>query len=288
MGTCIYCSKPAGFFRKKHKECEAKFQQEKRRREQQTQSDKEEIFTLAEAAAIDGHFEAVKEKMKAASDTVDESACKRILVKAWEQSVEKCLNDNILSSEEEHNLMTYLNALSINQNDADQRGAYTRVAQAAVLRDIVQEGKIPERVQIQGNLSLNLKKGEKIVWLFKNVQYYEQKTSRSFVGGSHGVSIRIAKGVYYRVGAFKGQPVEKTENVHRDTGILVVTDQHLYFAGGAKSFRVQYGKIVSIKPYADGIGIQRDAATAKPQSFIIGDGWFINNLVSNLMQLNNA
>ena len=32
----------------------------------------------------------------------------------------------------------------------------------------------------------------------------------------------------------------------------------------------------------DGVGIRRDAATAKPQFFITGDGWFTYNLLVNV------
>ena len=285
MGNCIYCSKPAGVFSKKHKECATKFLEEKRRKEQRIISDKNEILSLAATAAIgQGSIEAVKEKVKSASEFIDELTCKGLLVQAWERAVDICLGDSILSKEEETKLRDFLKAFSMTQSDTDQNGAYTKVGQAAILRDLV-EGKVPERVKILGALPFNFKKGEKIVWLFKGVQYYEHKTSSKFVGGSQGVSIRIARGIYYRVGAFKGQPVQKTENLHLDTGMLAVTDQYLYFAGSTKSFRVPYGKIVTFMPYSDGIGIQRDAATAKPQSFIVGDGWFINNLVTNLSRL---
>ena len=41
---------------------------------------------------------------------------------------------------------------------------------------------------------------------------------------------------------------------------------------------------VSVNPCADGIGVMRDAQTAKPQTFRTGDGWFIYNLVTNLAQ----
>ncbi|HBT49507.1 MAG TPA: hypothetical protein DEA61_06725 [Caldanaerobacter subterraneus] len=84
------------------------------------------------------------------------------------------------------------------------------------------------------------------------------------------------------MGQFKGYPIEKEEQVYVDTGILAVTTKHLYFYGKIKSFRVPYSKIVSFTPYSDGIGIQRDAASAKPQTFVTGDGWFIYNLVVNL------
>jgi hypothetical protein len=93
------------------------------------------------------------------------------------------------------------------------------------------------------------------------------------------------KGVYYRVGAFKGHAVESTERVHIDTGWVVITTKNIYFAGPQKSVRIPYAKIVSFEPFSDGIGLMRDAATAKPQIFVTGDGWFTYNLVTNLSQL---
>jgi hypothetical protein len=48
---------------------------------------------------------------------------------------------------------------------------------------------------------------------------------------------------------------------------------------------VAYSKIVAFEPYSDGFGIQRDAATALPQTFVTGDGWFAYNLVTNLAQI---
>lgn len=55
--------------------------------------------------------------------------------------------------------------------------------------------------------------------------------------------------------------------------------------GGGKSFRIRHDKIVAIEPHADGVGIHRDAQTAKPQLFVTGDGWFTYNLLANVAQL---
>lgn len=97
------------------------------------------------------------------------------------------------------------------------------------------------------------------------------------------MSIRVAKGLYYRVGAFKAQAVDRTERVHVDTGLVAVTDKHIYFGGPLKSLRLAYAKIVSFQPFSDGIGVIRDASNAKSQLFITGDGWFTYNLVTNLV-----
>ena len=76
-----------------------------------------------------------------------------------------------------------------------------------------------------------------------------------------------------------------TQQMERvDSGALGVTTKHLYFSSARKSFRIPYAKIVTFTPYSDGIGVCRDAATARPQVFVSGEGWFIYNLVKNLAQ----
>ena len=65
-------------------------------------------------------------------------------------------------------------------------------------------------------------------------------------------------------------------------GGFVVTDKNLYFAGSQKSLRIGFAKILSFERFSDGIGVMRDATTAKPQIFVTGDGWFTYNLVTNL------
>ncbi len=123
------------------------------------------------------------------------------------------------------------------------------------------------------------------MWVFQNVDYYEEKIRTRYVGGFQGVSIRIAKGLYYRTSAFKGERVQTSQTIHADIGLLGVTNKHIYFEGPSKRFRINYNKIVSFEPFSDGIGVQRDAQTAKPQSFSTGDGWFTYNLITNLAQM---
>ena len=101
------------------------------------------------------------------------------------------------------------------------------------------------------------------------------------------MSIRIARGVYYRTGGFRDHPVETTVNEHKPTGVLALTTKHVYFANPEKSFRIPCAKIVAFTPYSNGIGLQRDAQSAKPQTFVLGDGWLVYNLAVNLSSLNH-
>ncbi|MBN1139718.1 MAG: hypothetical protein JXM73_24305, partial [Anaerolineae bacterium] len=171
--------------------------------------------------------------------------------------------------------------LDLGQDQLDQSGTYTTLVKAITLREVL-EGELPERFSVVGSLPFNFQKAEKLIWLFQGVDYAEQRTTTRYQGSYQGVSLRVAKGVYYRTGGFRGNPIPVTATVTIDKGVLAVTQKHIYFAGSSKSFRIPYSKIVTITPFSDGIGIQRDAASAKPQLFTTGDGWFTYNLLSNL------
>lgn len=275
MGQCMLCSKPAGFLRKVHKECKKKHE-----------SGKTKIISLIENADYKQELHSIDHKVKkiAIYNYINKQSLKDLLITGWEQAVERAFDDGVLTEEEESNLNNFMEYYSLDQTDLDRNGAYTKIVKGAVLRDIM-EGTIPERIKFEGNLPFNLQKTEKIIWIFSEVDYYEQKKRIQYVGGSRGVSIRIAKGVYYRTGGFKGERVETPQTLHVDTGFLGVTDKHIYFLGSIKSFRIRYDKIVSFRPFSDGIGLQKDAANAKPQLFITGDGWFTYNLIINVSQL---
>jgi hypothetical protein len=283
LGNCKYCGNPAGFLRGKHKECEEKHQQEER----VIQGGRQLIVSEATHAIRSGSgFDELSKKIKSIEQEslVPYTERGSLLVKAWENAVDKFLDDGILDESEEKRLMEFKEQFGLSQDVLNRNGALTKTTKSAVLRDVL-GGTIPQRVTINGNLPINLQKSEQIVWAFPNSKYYEDKTRRTYVGGSQGVSVRVMKGVYYRTGSFKGRAVEHTERVHIDTGWVVVTSKNIYFAGPSKSTRIPYTKIVSFDPYSDGVGVMRDATTAKPQIFVTGDGWFTYNLVTNLAQL---
>ena len=85
-------------------------------------------------------------------------------------------------------------------------------------------------------------------------------------GSSHGLSFRVARGLYYRPSTFRGRVIEKEETVHQDTGLFGFTTKHIYFSGPKKKCRVRSDKFVDFEPYDDGFGIMKDSQTAKPPS----------------------
>ncbi len=206
------------------------------------------------------------------------------LITAWNAAVEGALQDELLTDEEETALVAFQSAFGLTQTELDQSGAYMRLGKAAVLRDVM-HGTIPEGLHLTGQMPFNFQKAESIIWCFNNVEYFETRTKTEYVGRSAGMSVRIARGIYYRTGAFHGQPIQTSQVLDVGTGPLAVTNKHLYFSGGNTSLRIPYSKIVSFQPFSDGIGIQRDAASAKPQIFRTHDGWFTYNLIINAARL---
>ncbi len=215
---------------------------------------------------------------------IDRSTMASLLVAGYDQAVEHVLNDHMLSEAEEAALDALAETLPISQRQLDANGSQSKLVKAAILRD-VSNGIIPQRLSVSGPMPFNLQKSESLIWIFQAVKYFEEKTRREFRGASQGVSFRVTKGVYYRVGAFKGRPVEKTDTVLADEGLMAITTKHIYFAGSSKRFRIRYDRIVAFDAYSDGIGVMREAQTAKPQTFQTGDGWFTYNLVSSVAQM---
>ena len=214
-----------------------------------------------------------------------------LLAGALTDAIDRALDDDLLSREEESAIDRYLERFGLDgDGDPVLREARARATKAMVIRSVC-EGTVPEvnfRVA-PGSMPIpfNFQKSEQLVWLFDGVDYYQMRTRREFRGGSTGASVRVARGVYLRQSAFRGHPVSVTETVKADAGLLGVTTRHVYFHGARERFRVRLDRIVSFEPHSDGIGIMRDLARAKPEAFRTDgeDGWFLYNLVTNVARL---
>ena len=239
---------------------------------------------LAAISVHDGdqHLQDLRAAIRQAG--LDDNEAKGLLIRAWEAAVEGALEDGLVSHDEESALAKYASHFNLTQQGLDGNGAQTSLVQAAVIRDVTQ-GIVPQRQNVNGRVPFNLMKSETLVWVIQGVDYLETVVRRERQGSSHGLSIRVARGLYYRPSTFRSRPIEWEETVHADTGLLGLTTKHIYFAGSRKKFRVRYDRIVSFDPYDDGFGIMRDAQTARPQAFRTGDGWFPYNLAVNLSQM---
>ncbi len=274
MGDCVFCGQSAGLLRSQHTECAAI----------NAQSQNKVRQAVAQCIQAGGDASRITSSVLplARQGFVPARSINDLLVDGWAIAVEVFLEDGLLSSDEEARLMDFIQKTGIGPK-LQQHPSYSLLAKAAQLRDIAQ-GNLQSRMNFSGPLPVNLQKGEVPIWAFPGTEYLEDRERREFVGRSQGVSVRVMKGVYYRVGSFKGQPVMRQERVSLGIGTLYVTNMNLYFAGSQKSVRIPYGKIISFEQFSNGIGVMRDLATAKPQIFLTNDGWFTYNLITQVSQ----
>lgn len=272
--TCKFCGQPAGFLRSIHKECE-----------------------LAHSNALVSIPNEISKSITSTSDFsnlnneitniakagfVNQTELSKLYTLGFDKAVETFLEDGVISKEEEDKISDYKKYFNLDQNVLNKNGSFEKVAKGLILNDVSQR-KLPEnRLNISGNSPFLLEKGETLIWIFQTVEFYEQRSKTTFEGKSQGISFRIAKGVYYRTGHFKGNPVTTTQMTLIANGMFALTNKNIYFASASKSFKIPYAKLISMTQYSDGIGLQKDGTSAKPQIFKGLDGWFTYNIISNL------
>lgn len=115
----------------------------------------------------------------------------------------------------------------------------------------LKEGKI--QLQIADDSPIILKKGEELQLVLPGISLLEPRVVR--MGGYGGPSIRVAKGIYFRVGGFRAESHEELKNI--DQGTLTLTTKRLVFAGNKRTVNIDLRKIISIQPYSDAIAIRR-------------------------------
>lgn len=132
--------------------------------------------------------------------------------------------------------------------------------------------------EIQVNISLH--KNE-VCYFQTRIQWYEDRTvtdSISYSGFS--TSVRITKGVSYRVGSYKPYRQVHNELIQIDTGTLFVTNQRIIFMGAKKNSNIKYDNILSIVPHTDGVGIEKQSG--KSPVLVCSDSQILAIVLSRL------
>jgi hypothetical protein len=99
-------------------------------------------------------------------------------------------------------------------------------------------------------LALQLRRGERAFYVVSNAALVEpRRAPGQWVGRSSGWSFRVARGVYYRVGASRGTyvPGQEQQTVV-DYGTATITNQRATFQGGRQAREWQFAKLLG---YAD-------------------------------------
>jgi hypothetical protein len=291
MGICKYCGQDAGFLRHVHPQCEAQHQEQLRTNAEMARLHEVAITEAASLVMsyaerqIDHPSLIAKLRDLAKQQSIAPTEMHEIFIRGWEKAVDDILANGIISAEQESQLKALQTEARLTQEELDTHGAFMKAAKSSVLRSVM-EGHRRKDIDFDG-FNVNLQKAEYLVWVFSGVDYLEERIHRQYDGGYGGFSIRVASGLYFHTGAFRGRPIDSTSLDPVDRGKLGITNVGIYFTGAVKVFRLPYKKIVAFEPFSDAIKITKDAASAKPQVFSIDDPWFAFNLMKNLAAIPN-
>jgi hypothetical protein len=133
------------------------------------------------------------------------------------------------------------------------------------MREFIQEWEkgTPPKQQCHG---LVLQKGEICHWE-EAAGLRIRKTQREYVGRSSSVSIPLGHGIRYRVGGFKGHPIDHTVHEDAGNGILHLTNQRVCFTG-VHTIAIAFKKMVSVNGFEGGFIIQT-SNERKPGIFLV-------------------
>lgn len=191
--------------------------------------------------------------------------CRPSVVRArrqWGAALDTCLADRILTMDEERSLDRLARQLALTPDDLAPFTARIVRARQISASLLGHPSAVPTNVNLKPN---------ETCWFRTPATLYEERTIRKYVGGSRGVSIRIMKGVSYRVGSSRGYSVPVSEVVPVCTGDFYITSQRCLFIGPRKTVSVAHKDLLSFDAFDDGMQLHHDQSS-KLQVFKFSDG----------------
>lgn len=119
---------------------------------------------------------------------------------------------------------------------------------------LIENGELPTK-----QVDINLQKSEQCFFTI-NADWLENRTVTQRINyGGVGYRVKIMKGVYYRAGSVKVQRITSEQQQVIDRGNVYVTNKRIIFVGTKKNSNIQLSKVLSVTPYSDGVGIEKDS-----------------------------
>jgi hypothetical protein len=288
MGICKYCHQKAGWFTDAHEACVEK-----------VNAGIESLKKCMADAVIEGKVysdvSATIDKI-AADNAIPQEQVHDAMKNGWSQGAEQRSKVQPISDQEGLAIIKLYLAAGLTEEEMNTKTAGTHA--------LVYSNKIwtvlHDRIRpYPGPIVFNLHAGEVPVWGIANVWLKQQVTTTAFVGGYSGVSIRVANGLWYRLGGLRGHKEESTSLQELDCGEILLSNRAIYFSGRAEggrgvNFRLPFNQIIRFKPYSDAVGICKNGAREQifaPQYIVWSDsvtsgpediGYYLFNLLQAL------
>lgn len=225
--------------------------------------DKRAFFRTIIEAASDGRLteeEIAQIELGKTQLGLTDDDLKRIQVQAYSAALAAATSDGKVTPEEERELNKLQAYFQISDDSISQ--PKQQLARFRLLAEI-QEGNLPTAQVV----NVIFQKGEQAHWAEAGNILEERVVGRRYQGGSNGVSIRIAKGVSYRVGAHRGNIVTDKAVVPVSSGELILTNKRTIFRGDKKSFVLSIPKLLDVSFFTNGVKLTDDKGKPRTVMF---------------------
>lgn len=216
------------------------------------------IAAVSDGKLTDSELNAINQL--AQQYNIEEEDFLKINVEAYKAAFKAIISDGIITQEEERNIQEIQSTLMV---DANQISSELQTLEYHRQLRELQQGYLP----VLSVAGLILKANEVAHFVIEAGLLEERVVNRGYQGGSAGVSIRVAKGVSFRVGQQKGRMISEKGIVEVDTGTFVVTNQRLMFVGSKKSFSYPFSQLIGYQVFTNGIDISSTKGVTRNLSF---------------------
>jgi hypothetical protein len=186
------------------------------------------------------------------SSTEVEKINKNIAGNIYKNAVQRAIADNEVTISEQETLEQLAKKLNLNVDELNLDKSTDETYNYLVFLNALNNGYLPSST----NSAIVLQKNEVAHWEVSANLLTSKIVTTGYSGGSQGVSLRVMKGVSYRVGASKSRPIKEQVSV-KHPGVLVVTSKRIVFSSSTKSFTIPFTQLISFDPYSDGLGLQK-------------------------------
>ena len=167
--------------------------------------------------------------------------------------------DQKITEDEKKALEALLNHFGLSTKDInfDQK-AFNKYYSLA----LIESGVLPEAQDPNHELNIVFKKSEVLHFGSAAVLRKVKRVTDRINYGGLTASIKITKGLRYRVGSMKVSSVSRDVLAAEDAGIFYVTNQRLGYIGAKKQFSIPISKILSYELKPEGVYIFKDGKEA--------------------------
>lgn len=236
-----------------------------------------------ERAAVELAFTSSPENAYFAINNLPQVVSKRkspadVIIRNINYVMRKILQNSYLTKEMEDNLEALNRKYELPSSAFDKDTALL-IVKARLTRDLLEGNKNP--IIHSNPTPIMLQKNEVIIFYWDGIRVDTQERIREYQGGSRGVSIRLAKGLYYRTGGMRGHSVSRNVSASLGKGIIVVTNKAVYICCGGEVKKLKLENLIMVNPYSNALDIKADGAYSKPFTLWTRDAAFMATCIRN-------